>query len=83
MPHDASDVEQVLGATAQGRCLFTFNIRDFLVLAQRYPHHGGIVLAVQGSWTLSGLIATLDRVLSETYAAEWIGQVRWLSQWRV
>jgi hypothetical protein len=79
---DASDELQLLGATAQGRCIFTFNIRDFLVLADRYPQHGGIILAAQSSWTLSSLIAALDRLLSETQADEWIGQVRWLNQWR-
>ena len=82
MPMDASDEVQLLGATAQGRCIFTFNIRDFLVLAERYPQHGGIILAAQSSWTLSSLIAALARVLSETQADEWIGQVRWLNQWR-
>ncbi len=34
MPLDASDEQQLLGATAQGRVIFTFNIRDFLVLAR-------------------------------------------------
>jgi hypothetical protein len=64
MPLDASDDAQLLGATAQGRCIFTFNIRDFLVLAERYPQHGAIILAAQSSWTLSSLIAALDHVLS-------------------
>lgn len=82
MPLDASDQAQLLGATAQGRCIFTFNIRDFLVLAERYPQHGGIILAAQSSWTLSDLIAALDRLLKETQAADWTGQVRWLNQWR-
>lgn len=83
MPPDASDEAQLLGATAQGRCIFTFNIRDFMVLAQRYPHHHGIVLAAQKSWTLSNLIAALDRMLSNTQAVDWDGQVRWLNEWRV
>jgi hypothetical protein len=82
MPLDASDEAQLLGATAQGRCIFTFNVRDFLVLAQRYPRHGGIILAAQKSWTLSSLIAALDRLLSETETASWVGQVRWLNQWQ-
>jgi hypothetical protein len=69
--------------TSQGRCIFTFNVRDFLVLAQHYPQHGGIILAAQRSWTLSGLIAALDRLLSETEAGDWVGQVGWLNQWRV
>ncbi|GIV78994.1 DUF5615 family PIN-like protein [Litorilinea aerophila] len=83
MPLDASDEAQLLGATAQGRVIFTFNIRDYLELAQRYPYHRGIVLAAQSRWNLSQLIAALDRMLSETEADEWIGQVRWLGQWRV
>jgi len=41
-----------------------------------------IILAAQNSWTLSSLIASLDRLLSETQAADWKGQVRWLNQWR-
>lgn len=79
---DASDETQLLQATAQGRCIFTFNVRDFVVLARRYPRHGGIILAAQASWTLSDLIAALDRLLSETEAEDWIGQVRWLNDWR-
>lgn len=79
---DASDEEQLLAATAQGRCLFTFNIRDFVALAARYPQHGGILLAAQRSWALAELIHALDRALSATEADEWIGQVRWLNEWR-
>jgi len=83
MPLDATNEAQLLGATAQGRCIVTFNVRDFAVLARRYPRHGGIVFAVQSRWTLSGLIAALDRLLSETQADAWVGQVRWLNDWRV
>ena len=79
---EASDTAQLLGATAQGRVLFTFNTHNSPVLAQQYPRHGGLVLAAQQSWTLSSLIAALDRLLSETQAGDWPGQVRWLNQWR-
>lgn len=82
MPRDAGDATQLLCATAQGRCIFTFNVRDFVVLAKRYPNHAGIILATQKSWTLSALIAALDRLLSETEAPDWVGQVRWLNDWR-
>ena len=44
---DADDETQLLGAATRGRCIFTFNIRDFVALAQQYPEHGGIVLAAQ------------------------------------
>jgi len=79
MAQDASDEAQLLGATAQGRCILTFNIRDFMVLAGRHPQHAGILLAMQSSWTLSALIDALDRVLTETEAEDWVGQVRWLN----
>ncbi len=78
----ASDAEQLLAATAQGRCLFTFNVRDFVVLAAGYPHHGGIVLAAQSSWRPPALISALDRMLRESTSADLVGQVLWLNQWR-
>jgi hypothetical protein len=82
MPLDASDEQQLLGATAQGRAVFTYNIRDFIVLGKRFPHHAGIILARQKSMSLNELINALDRVLRETEADEWIGQTRWLNDWR-
>jgi hypothetical protein len=82
MPFDASDEQQLLGATAQGRAIFTYNIRDFVVLGKRYPHHAGIILTRQNSMTLNELINGLDCVLRETDADEWIGQTRWLNEWR-
>jgi hypothetical protein len=79
---EASDEHQLLGATAHGRAIFTFNVRDFVALAKAYPRHGGIVLAAQASWTLSDLIAALDRLLSEVEGDALVGQVRWLNEWR-
>jgi hypothetical protein len=74
MPADASDEEQLLGATAQGRCVYTFNIGDFVAVAQRYSRHGGIILAAQRSWTLPALIAALDRLLAEDVPMAFIQQ---------
>jgi len=82
MPEDASDEMQLLKATAQGRCIFTFNIKDFSALAVQYPQHNGIILAAQSSWNLSDLIKALDRLLSETQSEDWLEQTRWLNQWR-
>ena len=82
MARDAGDDSQLLLTTSQGRCIFTFNVRDFVALAERYPRHGGVILAAQASWTLSGLIAALDRLFSETQAEDWAGRVRWLNDWR-
>jgi hypothetical protein len=81
MAFDASDEQQLLGATAQGRCIFSFNIRDFIALAKRYPRHNGIVLANQQSMSLARIIQALDRLLSETDAGIWPGKVCWLKDW--
>ncbi len=83
MPLEASDTDQLLGATAQGRAIVTFNIVDFVHLAREYPHHAGIILAQQRDWTLSSLIAALDRLLTETAGEDWHGQTRWLNEWRL
>ena len=82
MPLDATDLEQLLGASAQGRGIFTFNIKDFMSLGQQYSEHHGIILAAQQSWILHELISALDRLLIETEDTDWIGQIRWLNQWR-
>jgi hypothetical protein len=81
MPLDASDDSQLLGAAAQGRCIFTHNARDFIRLAKEYKRHQGMILATQ-RWSLSGMIFALVRLLSDTDAQDWIGQVRWLNDWR-
>jgi len=62
--------------------LFTFNVRDFSILARKYPQYNGILLANQSLWSLAALTAALDRALSETDATDWRGQVRWLNDFR-
>ena len=79
---EADDEAQLLGATGQGRVIFTFNVRDYVVLAERHPHHGGIALAAQRQWTVSAVIGALDRMLTETTAEEWVGQVHWIARWK-
>ena len=79
---EADDEAQLLGATAQGRVIFTFNVRDFVALAASHPQHRGIALAAQRQWTVSAMIEALDRMLTETTAEEWVGQVKWLAHWR-
>ncbi len=78
MPFDADDETQLLRASARNRCLFTFNIRDFMALAQRHPEHAGIILAAQSKWTTQELIVALDRFL--TTAPEMRGQIAWLAR---
>jgi hypothetical protein len=82
LPLDASDEYQLLWATAQGRIIFTHNIRDFIHLTDQYPQHAGILLCHRSSFRLRELIDLLDRILETTQAEEWVGQVRWLTDWR-
>ena len=67
------------GSTKNSR---SFNIKDFSALVIQYPQHNGIISASQRSWNLSDPIEALDRLLSETQSEEWLGQIRWLNQWR-
>jgi len=80
MPLAASDEEQLSGAAAQGRCLFTFNVRNFVPLAERVLDHAGIVVASRTAWNLSQLIASLDRFLES--APEMTDRLRWLNDSR-
>lgn len=79
---DADDERQLLAATAHERCLFTFNIRDFMSLARIHPQHRGILVAAQQAWSTSDLIGALDRFLSEMDTKDIDGQVHWLNRWR-
>jgi hypothetical protein len=78
---DADDDFQLLWATAQGRIIFTHNIRDFIYKTGRFPQHAGILLAHRSSYNLADLIHLLDKVLTHSTAEDWSSQVRWLSDW--
>jgi len=76
---DADDDFQLLWATVQGRIIFTHNIRDFIHKTDQFSNHSGILLGHRSSFNLSDLVRLLDRALTTTSAEEWIGRVRWLS----
>jgi hypothetical protein len=82
LPDEASDDYQLLWATAQGRIIFTNNIRDFYSMTENYPSHAGILVAPKEGYSVSQLIVLLDRLLSQTEAEDWVGMVRWLSDWK-
>jgi hypothetical protein len=79
MPLDATDEQQLLGAAVRGRCIFTFNIRDFIPLAKRIPRHAGIILSTQQP--MPKLLAALDYLLANTSAEDWQDRVGWLNDW--
>ena len=78
---DVSDEYQLLWATSHRRILFSFNIKDYIQLAKKHPYHSGIILANQRSVRIPQLISVLDRVMTETSAEEWAGQVHWINEW--
>lgn len=79
---DTSDEYQLLWATSHKQILFSFNIKDFYRLAKLHPYHSGILLANQRSIRIPQLISALYRILYETSANEWTGQVSWINDWR-
>lgn len=80
MTLDASDEVQLQQASARGRAIFTFNIRDFVTLHRRMPDHHGILLAAQQSWTLSELVHSLDQFLKATDGARFSRRMAWLER---
>jgi hypothetical protein len=53
--------------------VLSFNVRNFVALAEMHPRHGSIILAVQANWTLADLIAALRRLLSEMEDHDLVG----------
>jgi len=62
--------------------LFTFNIKDFVNLAKKHPFHSGIILANQNSIAIGQLVSALSKIMAETTAESWAGQVRWIRDWK-
>ena len=79
MELDADDEKQLLGASARGRSLLTFNSRHFMPLAKRITRHAGIILSPQHP--MPRLLKALDRFFKKAKAEELENQVRWLSDW--
>ena len=83
MPLDAGDEDATPGRHRTGTLYLHVQRAGFSgSWPHPYPRHGGIILADQSSWSLTGLIGALDRLLTETDADAWPGEVRRLNQWR-
>jgi hypothetical protein len=67
-----SDSDQLLFAIQQERCLFTFNVKDFVILHNQYvknqQEHWGIIVSKQFPFreTMSRLLGLLQRNAKET-----------------
>jgi predicted nuclease of predicted toxin-antitoxin system len=67
-----SDSDQLLFAVQQERCLFTYNVRDFVILHNQHAtsrqEHWGIIVSKQLPFreTISRLLRLLQRTAKET-----------------
>jgi predicted nuclease of predicted toxin-antitoxin system len=78
-----SDEEQLTYATAEGRCLVSFNVADFVALAQQWAQrgraHAGIIVTQQvGRHGLGHLLQRLLLLLNTTSADEIANVLRFL-----
>ncbi len=73
---DASDPEQLAHAAAQGRTLYSFNVRDFMVLHHtslaESKEHAGIILAQQQRYGVGEQMRRLLLLIQKNSA----GQIR-------
>jgi predicted nuclease of predicted toxin-antitoxin system len=67
-----TDIEQLLFSAGQGRCLFTFNVKDFVVLHEQFiltnKTHFGIIVSKQLNFsnTFTKLLNVLQRNSQES-----------------
>ena len=71
-----SDSEQLSFATQQKRCIFTFNVKDFVILHNQYvksgKEHWGVIVSKQLPFreTMSKLLRLLQGIERETMKNE-------------
>src|SRR5574341_1123414 len=72
-------------ATAQGRVLYSFNVRDFYRLHTAFlaqgKAHAGIILAPQQRYTVGEQMRRLLKLIAATSAEDMQNQVEFLSAW--
>ena len=81
----STDLEQLDWATAHGRVLYSFNIRDFFRLHSDFLEqgnsHAGMILAQQQSYSIGEQMRRLLKLVAVRSAEEMIDQVEFLSGW--
>jgi predicted nuclease of predicted toxin-antitoxin system len=78
-----TDEEQLQHATAQGRCILSFNVRDFMILARQWaqagrPHAGIVVTSQVSRQALGQLLGRILQMLNTTTADEIRNTIRFL-----
>lgn len=82
----ASDVDQLLYATSEGRVLYSYNIGDFMALhstlLREGKTHAGLILASQRGYSIGDQVRLLLRISSERQADDMRNRVEFLGNWR-
>lgn len=80
-----ADDEQLRYASEQGRVLYSFNRKDYLLLHTNFLEHGlshaGILLEVHNRWSVGEQMRRLLRVIDSISAEDMRDRVEFLSAW--
>jgi len=80
-----SDEDQLLHAASDGRVLYSFNIKDFSLLHERWIFagrpHAGIVLGFQQRYSIGEQLRRLLHLLNRKPAVEMHSRLEYLSNW--
>lgn len=82
---DASDPEQLAHAATQERVLYSFNVRDFMILHHAYlaegKTHAGIILAQQQRYNVGEQMRRLLKLVQMNSAERLQNTIEFLGAW--
>ncbi len=81
----ASDLEQLEFAASQSRTIYTFNVKDFMILHRNFldnnQTHSGIILGEQRRFGTGEQLRRLLKLIAEIPAEEMQNNLEFLSNW--
>ena len=81
----AGDLEQLEFATSQNRTIYTFNVKDFMILHHKFlsnnQTHSGIILGEQRRFGTGEQLRHLLKLIAEISAEEMQDNIEFLSNW--
>jgi hypothetical protein len=80
-----SDEQQLRFATEQGRAIYSFNRKHYMVLHTRFLaqgiSHAGIILEIHNRWSVGEQMRRLVKLVDTLSAEEMVNRVEFLSSW--
>ena len=80
-----SDQEHLRHASSDGRVLYSFNIRDYSLLHERWlangQEHSGIIVSVQQRYSVGEQLRRLLHLRNRKPAVEMLSRLEYLSTW--